>query len=93
MVKGCQKRTVHIRDTGSKYYEEAFFILKPGAFDPESQGDMLEEAIRIAEETLSSSLPEKEKKKKRHKRDFALLASGFGIGAVISAIIIIITLL
>ena len=49
MVRGCQKRTVHIRDTGSKYYEEAFFILRPGALDSNAQSDMIEEAMRIAE--------------------------------------------
>ncbi|MBQ7715429.1 MAG: hypothetical protein IJT70_06135 [Clostridia bacterium] len=55
MVKGCQKKTIHIKDTGSKYYEEAYFILRPGVFEPKSgDRDMIREAIRIAEESMDS---------------------------------------
>ncbi len=86
MVRGCQKRTVHIKDTASRYYEEAFFILKPGALDPDSQSDMIEEAMRIAEESLSVSVPKKGKKK-RILRDVITFASGFALCAVICAVI------
>ncbi len=86
MVRGCQKRTVHIRDTSSRYYEEAFFILKPGALDPAAQSDMIEEAMRIAEESLSASAPEKGRKRKG-LRDIIMFASGFGTCAVICAVL------
>ena len=53
MVKGCQKKTIHIKDTGSKYYEEAYFVLKPGVSESKiSSGDMISEAIKIAEESV-----------------------------------------
>ena len=29
MVKGCQKKVICIKDTGSEMFEEAFFIMKP----------------------------------------------------------------
>ena len=62
MVKGCQRKTIHIKDTGSKYYEEAYFILKPGASDAKgSEVDMIDEALRIAGESLSSVMPKKRK--------------------------------
>ena len=28
MVRGCQKKIIHLRDTGSDLFEEAYFILK-----------------------------------------------------------------
>lgn len=92
MVRGCQKRTVHIRDTGSKYYEEAFFILRPGALDSNAQSDMIEEAMRIAEETLNSAVPEK-KRKKKNTRDLLIFASGFISGALAAAAVLLIVLL
>ncbi len=53
MVKGCQRKTIHIRDTGSKYYEEAYLILRPGAFDGERESEeMIDEAMRIVGESL-----------------------------------------
>ena len=56
MVKGCQKRTIHIKDTGSKYYEEAYFVLKPGVSESRiSSGDMISEAVRIAGESIGQT--------------------------------------
>ncbi len=83
MVKGCQRRTIHIKDTGSRYYEEAYFILRPGAGEPaceeDIKDDMIEEALRIAGESLSSVMPEIEKnKKKRKKGKKGRLSSGGG---------------
>ncbi len=49
MVKGCQRRIVVLKDTGSDLFEEAYFILKEDL--PESAAkispDMVEEANRI----------------------------------------------
>ena len=81
MVRGCQKRTVHIRDTGSKYYEEAFFILKPGALEASSETDMIEEALRIADNSLRAASPSKRKRK--HKVSSVLyFAAGAAAGAL-----------
>ena len=56
MVKGCQKRTIHIKDTGSKYYEEAYFVLKPGVSESKiSSGDMISEAMKIAQESIGQT--------------------------------------
>ena len=30
MIKGCQKRIIHITNTGSPFFEEAYFVLKRG---------------------------------------------------------------
>ncbi|MBQ3126120.1 MAG: hypothetical protein IJC15_03535 [Clostridia bacterium] len=49
MVKGCQRRIILLRETGSSMFEEAYFILKPErANAPEEL--MIAEANRIIAE-------------------------------------------
>ena len=56
MVRGCQKKTIHIKDTGSKYYEEAYFVLRPGVSESKiSSSDMISEAVRIADESVEAA--------------------------------------
>ncbi|MBE6587587.1 MAG: hypothetical protein E7647_04130 [Ruminococcaceae bacterium] len=51
MIKGCQKRIIHLKNTGSPYFEEAYFILKDGTDTLPRENDMVKEALRIAEST------------------------------------------
>ena len=30
MIKGCQKKIIHITNTGSPYFEEAYLVLRRG---------------------------------------------------------------
>lgn len=52
MIKGCQKRIIHLKNTGSPYFEEAYFILKDDSVLP-CENDMVKEALRIAEASTS----------------------------------------
>ncbi len=54
MIKGCQKKIIHLRNTGSPYFEEAYFILKDNGNTLQHENDMVKEALKIAE----ASLPE-----------------------------------
>ena len=49
MVKGCQKKVICIKDTGSEMFEEAFFIMKPSKDGVRKENDMIREARRILE--------------------------------------------
>ena len=49
MVKGCQRRIILLRDTGSGMFEEAYFILKPERANAPEQL-MIAEANRIIAE-------------------------------------------
>ncbi len=83
MVKGCQRKTIHIRDTGSKFYEEAYLILRPGALEGEKETtEMIEEAMRIVGESLSCDMPVKP----RHTslRFVLCFASGCLVGAILT---------
>lgn len=56
MVKGCQRKIVVLKDTGSDLFEEAYFILKEEHSGGEASipPDMAEEADRILSGNLSA---------------------------------------
>jgi hypothetical protein len=53
-MKGCQKRIIVMKNTGSNIFEEAYFILKDNAVRTQaiSEHDMVGEAARIIAENL-----------------------------------------
>ena len=65
MLKGCQKKIIHIKNTNSPYFEEAYFILKEGCDELTFDNDMLREAVRIAKGT-GVSVSKRASKKRRH---------------------------
>lgn len=65
MVKGCQRRIVMLRGTGSGMFEEAYFILKPEKTDLPEQL-MIVEANRIIAEHALAETPKR--KTDRHAR-------------------------
>jgi hypothetical protein len=48
MIKGCRKNMIHINSIGSPYFEEAYFVVRPGKCDNLSENDIVREASRIA---------------------------------------------
>lgn len=74
MLKGCQRKIILLRDTGSNIFEEAYFVLKADAEARRdlSESDMVSEARRIVEEnTLSLSCSAGMKKSKSAKNKSA----------------------
>ena len=49
MIKGCEKRMIYIRDTGSSVFAEAYFVMRDGGCAV-PYGDMVAEATRIIRE-------------------------------------------
>lgn len=53
MIKGCQKRIIHISNPQSPYFEEAYFVLKrSGEGGTSCDADIIKEAMRIADEAV-----------------------------------------
>ncbi len=50
MIKGNQKKVIHVKNTESGIFEEAYFILKEDISKNLSEGDIISEANRIIEE-------------------------------------------
>lgn len=51
MLKGCQRKIIVMKNTGSNIFEEAYFVLRENAVKAHlSEIDMIEEANRIIRE-------------------------------------------
>ncbi len=57
-MRGYQKRVIYLKNTGSRQFEEAYFVLRPDDNDGSSEKALIEEANRIINENF-------EKKKRR----------------------------
>ena len=53
MIRGNRKSIIHIKDTESRIFDEAYFILKEGIALSVPKNDMINEANRIIEENLN----------------------------------------
>ena len=71
MIKGCRKNIIHITNTGSPYFEEAYFVVRLGGDVDISDDDMVREATRIAEVT-GDEYKKKNSKKRRVRLSFFL---------------------
>ena len=75
MVRGCQRKVIFLKNTESKIFSEAYFIVDDKA--PEScEADMIREANRIIEENLARTAKEKEKRKRGFARLFSAALRG-----------------
>ncbi len=90
MLRGCQKKIVFLKNTGSKIFDEAYFVIsdKESAYAPP---DLIAEANRIIEENVLS-----EEKAERGSRVRKILKNRivvFLLGALFSGILAMITVL
>ncbi len=54
MIKGINKNMIVVKNTGSRYFEEAHFIIKNGISD-RSERDLVKEASKIVGTVLTES--------------------------------------
>lgn len=59
MIKGCHKNVVFLKDTGSEFFDEAYFIVKPNAKNFSGK-DIVTEATKLV-----NTYSEKKKEKKK----------------------------
>ena len=82
-MRGCQKKVIFLKDTGSHLFDEAYFIVSQACEDAcIGEGDMVFEANRIIEESLNEGAVEK----RRHSGALSFLLPFF-LGALMSAAI------
>ena len=53
MVRGCQKKIVYLKSTGSDVFDEAYFVVRDGALTSVGECDMIKEANRILEDSVN----------------------------------------
>lgn len=93
MIKGCAKKVVVVKDIDSNFFEEAFFIVKPGKMQAKNhESAYINEANRIVKSDLhmqsniflpcnTTKIQSKQKNKSIY-RDMLMFIFGFGISAV-----------
>ena len=88
MVKGCQRRVLHVKNPEGGLFEEAFFLLKDAGTDGRigaSRADMVREANRI----LSGGEEPEGRANRRRAAPLFLLGALFGAAVSSGAIFLI----
>ena len=89
MIKGARKQMIVVRTGNSRYFDEAYFVLRDDAQkDKRKSKDILSEANRILAE-MAPDLPPASKKKSRHWLFFCV---GSLCGALLSVIVTLLLL-
>ena len=90
MTRGCEKRIIHIKDTNSDLFEEAYFILRSDFTEKRencSKDQMVKEASRIIKDTLPLAYPSKTQRKSNvFVKPFVIGASFSGAVCAVIAI-------
>ena len=93
MVKGCEKRIVYLKNTGSPMFDEAYFVIneKYAARVEGASGSVISEAHRLIEESIK-----KEGGRTRRERISSYLGAAlkkwgvsFLLGALFCAVIML----
>ncbi len=80
-MRGCQKRVIYLKNTGSEVFDEAYFVLKSDTdIALRAEGDIIREANRIIDENIG-------KRKRIDFKRIILPAVSFLLGALLSALI------
>ena len=90
MLRGCQKRVIHLKDTKSHLFDEAYFIVREQNDTQEQirEKDMICEARRI----IAQHLPPSERKRKARQRAFWLVGLSFLLGVLFSSLFVLLFL-
>lgn len=85
VMRGSEKRVIFVRDTGSRIFEEAYFIVRRGIGEngaPPTADEMVREAQRIVQES-GRCYPASARRRKIRGRCLSFLAGAASAGAVI----------
>lgn len=94
-MRGSEKRVIFVRDTGSRIFEEAYFIVRRGIGEGEEttgEDDMIREARRIVRES-AADYPARARRRRRWGRLLSFLAGAASAGALIGGFAAVGTLL
>ena len=84
MIKGARKQMIVVRTGNSRYFDEAYFVLREDAQKERKKStDMLNEANRILSEIVSDNVPPL----KNHNRKWFFFCIGGLCGSVLTVIV------
>ena len=89
MLKGCQRRIIMVKDTGSPCFDAAYFVLRQSTPESLSKTDMLAEASRVIDACSVAGCFAEGKaipaKKRRHAASIILFVVSAGLGLIAGA--------
>ena len=90
MLKGCKRNIIMVKDTGSKYFDSAYFVLRNDLPPLSGENDMINEARRMIEGAGEGCLNAVSGKKSKHAYAILIpcIAILFVVGAAILALLI-----
>ncbi len=90
MLRGCQRRVIHLKDPKSQLFDEVYFVIREQQEDPTpvAEKDMLREARRI----IAENLPQSELEKKARRKVLALFGASFSLGVAVSVLVLLLIL-
>ena len=85
-MRGYQRNVIYLKNVGSSVFEEAYFVIRPGAENDEKskRQDFISEANRIIEESVGN---QKGKRGAIGLKETIFFISGFLISSIISLVI------
>lgn len=93
-MRGCQKKIVYFKNTGSKIFDEAYFVISDRSDDKKAvSADMIAEAQRIISECCVTENGRSKtyfRKRGSFRPGVLLFSLGALLSAVISAVILMI---
>ncbi len=85
MLKGIQKNMIWVRTPESRFFEAAYFVMRPNACSaPPREGEMLREANRLLSEGTRKTTPRREQRLWQRLLPFL---AGLASGAVLSLLL------
>lgn len=81
MLKGAQKQMIVVKTAENRFFEEAYFVIRPNA--KICGEDMVSEAYKIIDACTDKKKGKKEREVKKHILAFAAFCSGTAFGALL----------
>ena len=96
MLKGCQRRIIMVKDTGSQYFDSAYFVIKSDLPKSCKDSDMLSEAHRMIDAYTKENKivqPQVISRKKRSRTAARCFFAAIILLAVLFAAVIVVKIL
>lgn len=86
MIKGCQKRMIHVKNTGCDLFDEAYFVLKKDVLpSDEFEDNFIQTATAIINQ---NNLKKSTKKRKKSSNKLLFFILGFVSSAIPCSILL-----
>ncbi len=85
MLKGAQKQMIVVKTAENRFFEEAYFVIRPNA---KADGeDMVSEAYKIIDAYTDKKRGKRDRGAKKYLFAFAVFCSGTAFGALLMGLI------